>query len=266
MMAPLTVSERDLGTPESSWLASPRLQGLRDLPLGELIPARRESGPPRVVVLAPHPDDEVLAVGGLLAMLCRAGWAIDLVAVTDGEGSHPRSRTVTPDQLVQLRAQERERALARLGIVDDGVTATVTRLHVADSRVSQEAELTARIGDHLRHVRGVSACLAPWSRDGHPDHDAVGRAAEEACGAAGVRLLQYPVWAWHWARPETPDLPWFRARRVVLAPAILEAKRSAIAAYRSQIAPLDGGGDGDEAILPPAVLARFERPFEVLFT
>ena len=44
-------------------------------------------------------------------------------------------------------------------------------------------------------------CAATWRGDGHPDHDAVGRAAATACDAVGCRLLEYPVWMWHWARP-----------------------------------------------------------------
>jgi LmbE family N-acetylglucosaminyl deacetylase len=38
-------------------------------------------------------------------------------------------------------------------------------------------------------------CLATWRADGHPDHEAVGRAAARACTATGARLLEYPVWA-----------------------------------------------------------------------
>jgi hypothetical protein len=42
-------------------------------------------------------------------------------------------------------------------------------------------------------------------------------------------------------------------------------KARAIAAFSSQIAPISSGAAG-QAILPPAVLARFLRPSEVLFT
>jgi LmbE family N-acetylglucosaminyl deacetylase len=48
---------------------------------------------------------------------------------------------------------------------------------------------------------------APWRHDGHPDHDAAGRAATIASAAAGAPLLQYLVWAWHWADPEGDDPP-----------------------------------------------------------
>ncbi|HET6339538.1 MAG TPA: hypothetical protein VFG30_40285, partial [Polyangiales bacterium] len=82
-------------------------------------------------------------------------------------------------------------------------------------------------------VRGAARCFAPFRRDGHPDHDASGEAAAGACEAAGVGLAEYPIWAWNWARPESDDLPWSQARRVVLTPAAQRAKSRAVKEYRS---------------------------------
>jgi len=53
---------------------------------------------------------------------------------------------------------------------------------------------------------GFTACLAPWTSDLHGDHEAVGRAARRAAG----RVLFYPVWMWHWARPGDSRVPWRR--------------------------------------------------------
>jgi LmbE family N-acetylglucosaminyl deacetylase len=113
-------------------------------------------------------------------------------------------------------------------------------------------------------LHGADWCLAPWERDGHPDHDATGLAAVLACTATGVRLVRYPVWAWHWATPDGDELPWPSARRIELASEDRAAKRAAIAAYRSQVAPLSSAA-GDEAVLPPGVVSRFQRSFELVF-
>jgi hypothetical protein len=73
-----------------------------------------------------------------------------------------------------------------------------------------------------------------------------------------------PVWTWHWAVPDDERVPWTRARRVPLPPAALTAKQEAVAAYRTQVAPLSED-PADAAILPPQVLARLLRPFETVF-
>ena len=96
------------GTPETRW--RPFLEDLAPPPLGLSPPPRR------AVVLAPHPDDEVLGVGGLLALPARAGSRVLIVAVTDGEASHPGSDALPPGLLARTRATETLAALAALGL------------------------------------------------------------------------------------------------------------------------------------------------------
>jgi hypothetical protein len=68
----------------------------------------------RVVVVAPHPDDEIIGSGALLSALSRRGIPIVLIAVTDGEASHPHSSHWTPQSLMRIRARERRRGLGVL--------------------------------------------------------------------------------------------------------------------------------------------------------
>src|SRR5437763_13491187 len=95
------------GTAESEWLTCPRLGAV---PPWQLVPRGR------VVVVAPHPDDETLALGGFLQIAARTADAVMLLAVTDGEASHPRSTTMTRDALRARRVAERGTALERLGL------------------------------------------------------------------------------------------------------------------------------------------------------
>ena len=231
------------GTDERRWLDWPAVGGWPALRL-----------PPGQVplVIAPHPDDELLGIGGLLALT----GAAEVVAVTDGEGSHPDSRVHSPHVLAEIRRHETGEALRRLGLGSP----VVHRLRHPDGGIDEDA-----LTDQLRGiVTPGRVCLATWRGDGHPDHEAVGRAAANACAARGAPLLEYPIWAWHWGAPDDERIPWDRARRIDLPAAVQRAKAHAIAAFRSQIAPL-GPAPEDAAILPPHVLARFERPFEVIF-
>lgn len=212
-----------------------------------------------VVVCAAHPDDEVLGVGGTMALLAGAGVRVTLVAVTDGEASHPGSTVLSPVQLARARTAESGHALAALA---PGAI-TTTRLGLPDSEVAaHEDELAAALAAELA---GADAVLTTWTGDGHPDHEAVGRAAVGAAAELDIPAWQYPVWAWHWAAPADPRVPWDRAHVVGLAPAILDAKRAAIACFTTQIAAL-GPEPTDAAVLPPEFLAHFDRHAEVLWT
>lgn len=204
------------------------------------------------LVVAPHPDDEVLGAGGLLARLSD----VEVVAVTDGEASHPGSTVLTPRELAARRRAETDEALRRLGLP----APRVHRLGHPDGGID-EAALTATLRTLLRPGRW---CLASWRGDGHPDHEAVGRAAAAACAETGALLVEYPIWTWHWARPGDPRVPWERCRQVALTAAERAAKRHALAAFTTQVEPL-GPRPEDAPILPPPVLARFDRPVEVLF-
>jgi LmbE family N-acetylglucosaminyl deacetylase len=211
----------------------------------------------RVVVVAAHPDDEVLGFGGAISLLAAAGLELTVVSVTDGERSHPHSRVRSPESLARLRAGETRAALAELGAAH----AKIIRLHVPDTEVAGHEDHVATVLTGV--LAGAALCAAPWTGDVHADHEAAGRAARTASCAAGVRCLQYPVWMWHWAQPDDPRVPWADAARIALPPAVLGRKTAAISCFTSQIIPL-GPGPGDAAILPPEEVAHHLRPAEVV--
>ena len=235
MAVSFAVAEDALGRPESSW----RRRALDRLPV-------MSWGPPgRAVVVAPHPDDEVLGVGGTMAVLVARGWSVEIVAVSDGEGSHPH---LPPAEVAAARHAEVREALHRLGLG----RLTVHRLGLPDGGGGGlwDGRLAPGLGELLD---GADLCLSTWRGDGHPDHESAGEAAAAVCGRLGVRLVEYPVWAWHWDDPADPVLPLGTACRTALGAATHAAKLDAVRAFPSQA-----------GILPERVLDRFRRPFEVL--
>ncbi len=241
------------GTPEAAW---------QDWPTLHRFPPLELAGCDRAVLVAPHPDDEILGAGGLLRLLAGRGARVDIVAVTDGDASHPDSPTATPGDLATRRRAESALALERLGLGGCGVH----RLGLGDGQVAAvEDDLRDRLVDLVGDADGSVWCLSTWGGDGHPDHEAAGRAARAACAATGARLLTFPIWTWHWAEPGDPRVPWSRARSVALDPATRAAKLAAIGCFDSQLRPLSDH-PADATILGPAVLARLTRPCEVVFT
>ncbi|MEJ8822745.1 PIG-L family deacetylase [Variovorax humicola] len=240
------------GTPESDWLPWLDAASLPSVTAEVLVPAGA-----RAVVVAPHPDDEVLSVGGLLAQLAESDREVCVIAVTDGTASHPGSSRWTPADLGHARALESRRALALLGLLQPPL-----RLGLPDGRLS---EMRSVLEDKfLNLLRPGDVVFTTWRLDGHPDHEATGHASAHAARHVGARLVEVPVWAWHWAAPGDPRVPWAGARRLQLDANALPRKIRATLAFQSQLQPDDT--TGAQPILRASTVARARRPFEVFFT
>lgn len=243
----VTFDGRAAGTPAAVWDAAGRFDSLPGLAL--------PTG--RTVVVAAHPDDETLGAGGLLIHLAAAGHPAEVVVVTDGSGSHPGSPTITPTDLARQRVEEVTSAVALLS-----PGSTVRLLGFADGSVREDrAAITRALRDALG-AEPVAALVAPWRGDGHRDHRVTGEICAELAAQTGARLLEYPVWLWHWASPDHPDVPWDRLRALLLDDADVTAKRRAIARHVTQTQPLSTAPE-DASPLHPEYLRQFDRDVEL---
>jgi LmbE family N-acetylglucosaminyl deacetylase len=203
-------------------------------------PAQWDTCPPfrpRVVIAAPHPDDEVLGCAGVMSWLDRNDFEVEIVAVTDGDASHARSSRVNPMSLVQLRRSERGIALRGLGLGH----LPVDRLGLPDGEVAlKEADLSDALACRLD---AATTLIVPWRHDGHPDHEAVGRAGVDAAHRVGAACLEVPIWARVRGRRCVPSY-------VLTLGELHRAKRTAAEAYASQLLPL-GPDECDGPVVHP---------------
>lgn len=208
-----------------------------------------------IVVLAPHPDDEALACGGLLAAAAAARVRVVVHILTDGRHSHPGSNAWPPHRVAARRKFEALRAAAALRLRHNALR---FERHV-DGTLIQDWRRAEQIADKI--ASGVAreaapTLIAPWRGDLHPDHmaaSAIADLVERYCARA--KGLRYLVWARqqaHLARVD-PGRVWrfpihaWRAR-----------KRAAIRAYRTQTTRLIE----DVQVEAAPSLAPFLGPYE----
>jgi LmbE family N-acetylglucosaminyl deacetylase len=211
------------GTPVEAWK-----QWQRDFPALDVDDCRT------LILVAAHPDDETLGLGATAAMLSRRGVTVQVVAVTDGEAAYPDG-SGDRRQLASLRRDELAAAAEALGLP------APIFLRIPDGEVQgHERRLSARLEALLAGFDGGVWCAATWRGDGHPDHEATGRAAAAASRNVGARFVEYPIWMWHWATPDDPAVPWHRARRIELTQEELATKAEAMRCFASQLERGDG--------------------------
>lgn len=147
----------------------------------------------RVVVLAPHADDDVLGLGGALALHARRGADVRVLVAFDGRlglaaGVDPRVRRD------EARAAGHELGVAHYDFWDypEGHEPTATELDAAGERLARY------LGECAPDV-----VYAPWLGEAHVDHRALARAFERALAAGpsgggpalADRAFGYEVWS-----------------------------------------------------------------------
>jgi len=245
---------RRLATGECAATILARMRALPFAPPEALLGARTP------LILAPHPDDESLGCGGLIATCCAMGRPPVVVVLTDGAASHPGSAAFPPARLVALRAAETRAAVAALGLPP-------SRLHLMglpDGQVPHAGpamEHAAATVAAIARDSGVGTILGTWEHDPHDDHAAAHAIAARAAVLAGVRLLSYPVWGWALPPRRRLDVGTIAGLRLDIT-AQLPAKRRAIAAHASQHGAVVAD-DPRGFRLPAPLLAALDQPFEV---
>ena len=214
-------------------------------PQVRIVPAFIDS----LLVIAPHPDDETIAAGGLIKAMRDLGKPVRVVIVSDGAASHPGSRSHPPARLAALRRTESLDALGTLGV-------PATAVHFCDfadgdaARWHHDPVANSRFQASV-HGRWGAVCL-PSDADGHPDH-AASRALALAHIPRPALRLAYTVWPREGAVPRADAA--FR-----LDPALSSAKRRALRQYRSQLGAITDTPDG--FTIDAELFDRFTRPVE----
>lgn len=169
----------------------------------------------RVIVLAPHPDDEVFSCAGLLSLLRQQGAEISLQIFTDG----CRGGESSIGSLAATRMEESRRAAALLGLP------APVFWGIEDGRLAAEKDLAERLQDCLAKAK-VDLVIAPALTELHPDHQALAFAvvAVAAAVAGEVRIAFYEMNT----ALSVPNL-------IVDISNVVDIKRAAMACFASQL-------------------------------
>lgn len=172
----------------------------------------------RILVIAPHPDDESLGCGGTLLLHHQLGHQVRVVFLTDGERG---IKKVPAREVRDIRRTEAVAAAAALHIPEDHLDF----LALPDGKVSQHAGTSYELRAILERFDPDTIYL-PSFLESHPDHYAANVLLKNNL-IGEVRIGAYEVWTT------------FQPNILVDISGIIDVKRHVIEQYSSQIRELN---------------------------
>ena len=137
----------------------------------------------KILVVAPHPDDESLGCGGLMS---KYGKQCDVLLLTDGRrGKSEKRKTCSDKEIISIRLQELKKALEIAGIDK------LFCLNIPDSELLRNKKTVMQFdASQYKYI------FVPNSREDHPDHKAANKffKAMRFWGKTKARIYEYEVW------------------------------------------------------------------------
>ena len=134
---------------------------------------RWQPQPGPLLVVGPHPRDEIIGAGGLIHTWVSWGHEVTVLSVTDGEADNVDARDELRAALRKLCATHV--SVVRMGLPDGSVRQSQNRLrHAIDALLQPDMTL-----------------VAPFEHGGHRDHEAAGKVCREAAMANQIPMVQY---------------------------------------------------------------------------
>ncbi len=201
--------------------------GQRDLSIPALAP---------ILVVSPHPDDETLGCGGLIARCAQLEVPVTVLAMTGGEASHPGDKD-WQKKFASIRHQEQQNALHTLGVTSPDLIS----LNLPDGGLANlERSKVSQVIDQIVSIlgsRGIRTIFSPAIDDCHDDHQVTARWTAQAAILTGTgHFFSYQVWP-----PQNRAEPALRSEVPYCHPIgdLLDLKRWAIQQHRSQLGVID---------------------------
>lgn len=174
----------------------------------------------KVLVLSPHPDDDIIGCGGTIYRYHLKGAEITSVYMTDGRKGDSK---YNEENLVSIRKEEAKRASAIIGIDN------LIFLDNKDSELASNSKTIKELSQIIKDIR-PEAVFLPFLMDNHPDHMATNDIFVGAMKVTDVKAACYGYEIW--TLLSSPNC-------VIDITEQIEVKRKAMKQFQIQLAQFD---------------------------
>jgi LmbE family N-acetylglucosaminyl deacetylase len=211
----------------------------------------------RVVIFAPHPDDDILACGGSIALKVKQGYEICIVYMTNGRNSHLYelgiSSDPSPSELAEIRKEEAKRALSVFGIDRD----TLIFLNFEDGKLENNRYAAEGVVKQILKNQQPMEVYFPTRWDTHRDHRATNIIVGESLKAIHFRGSAYL----YTICGDKEEANRFNKEKSIDISSVLALKKKAMQEHKSQVTKLFP--KQERAILDESFLDKFLGNVEI---
>ena len=204
----------------------------------------------RTVIIAPHPDDEVIGCAGLIQSLVEKGIPPHVIIMTGGGGSHRFCCNISGSLITNKRRKVAMDVAQNLNIPSNHMHF----LDYPDEHISIEHSETEKLRELLAVLQPEVVLIPHWG-EGMPDHIQTAEIVKGLMKDTKVAVYEYCVWMWYY---NVWNLDYKNAYIVKMNTDIHKRKLSAIEQYITPLAPCGKPWSG---VLPKVFLkaARWDK-------
>jgi N-acetylglucosamine malate deacetylase 1 len=218
-----------------------------------------------VLIIAPHPDDETFACGGLIALKESIGSKVFVIFLTDGEASHQNCSDISSEEIGHVRRELAMESGRILGINSENMF----WFGLPDGKIPKNGD--GAFKSAVEKLAGLFFFIKPFEiytphfLDCWRDHEAANEIVRSALKnyAHPYNLYYYPIWMWHNLQFRLfPKL--LRTKAICLdITSVINKKSAAIQHYLSKCVP--GCGKPFCGHLPIKFIENFLCDYEIYF-
>lgn len=208
----------------------------------------------QIVIIAPHPDDEVIGCGGLIIRLVTDGRLPHVIVMTGGEESHRSCCELSVKDLKQARRKLTDDALRMLSIDRN-------HIHVfdfPDGGISADDPEMTKLKELIDEINPDTVFVPHWG-EGWPDHVMAAKIVKEIAPKQAA-IYEYCVWMWYYN--VWRGLDWKNAYKLKMTLREHQLKLEAMDAYTKPLAPCGKPWSG---VLPKIFMQANSRDTELYF-
>lgn len=150
------------------------------------------------LVVATHPDSEVMGCGGAIALLREMGYRVHVLFMCDGSQTYPHGQDSTATYQADLQKYEVEMAMSSLGVSHESITFLDLRDSLVPGRHQEGFEKVVQLC-HKKIADFIpDTVLIPWRYNKQQDHQAVWQIMQEALRQEHYRynVIEYALKPW----------------------------------------------------------------------